>query len=109
VLATQMIDVAASGGSATFKADPAWGPGAYATAILYRPMDSAAKRMPRRAVHCVGLGLGPRHGGERDGRRFRRRSRHPEYHAVQDARAGLLFLRSAPPRPRDARPLRQAH
>jgi uncharacterized protein YfaS (alpha-2-macroglobulin family) len=28
VLATQMIDVAASGGSATFKADPAWGPGA---------------------------------------------------------------------------------
>ena len=50
VLATQMIDVAASGGSATFKADPAWGPGAYATAILYRPMDSAAKRMPSRAV-----------------------------------------------------------
>jgi len=50
VLATQMIDVAASGGSATFKAEPAWGPGAYATAILYRPMDSAAKRMPSRAV-----------------------------------------------------------
>ncbi len=50
VLATQMIDVAASGGSATFKVDPAWGPGAYATAILYRPMDSAAKRMPSRAV-----------------------------------------------------------
>ena len=50
VLAAQMIDVAASGGSATFKADPAWGPGAYATAILYRPMDSAAKRMPSRAV-----------------------------------------------------------
>ena len=50
VLATQMIDVAASGGSATFKADPAWGTGAYATAILYRPMDSAAKRMPSRAV-----------------------------------------------------------
>ena len=45
-----MIDVAASGGSATFKADPTWGPGAYATAILYRPMDSAAKRMPSRAV-----------------------------------------------------------
>ena len=50
VLAAQMIDVSASGGSATFKADPAWGPGAYATAILYRPMDSAAKRMPSRAV-----------------------------------------------------------
>lgn len=50
VLATKLIDVAPSGGSATFKADAAWGPGAYATAILYRPMDSAAKRMPSRAV-----------------------------------------------------------
>jgi uncharacterized protein YfaS (alpha-2-macroglobulin family) len=50
VLATQMISVSASGGAATFKADPSWGPGAYATAILYRPMDSAAKRMPSRAV-----------------------------------------------------------
>ncbi len=50
VLATQFVDVAASGGSATFKVDPAWGPGAYATAILYRPTDSAAKRMPSRAV-----------------------------------------------------------
>ncbi len=50
VLATQMIEVGSSGGSATFKVDPAWGPGAYATAILYRPMDSAAKRMPSRAV-----------------------------------------------------------
>ncbi len=57
VLATQMIDVAASGGSATFKADPAWGPGAYATAILYRPMDSAAKRMPSRAVGVKWLPL----------------------------------------------------
>ena len=33
VLATQTIEVAASGGPATFKVDPAWGPGAYATAI----------------------------------------------------------------------------
>ncbi len=50
VLATQTIKVAASGGTASFKVDPAWGPGAYATAIAYRPMDSAAKRMPSRAV-----------------------------------------------------------
>jgi alpha-2-macroglobulin len=50
VLATQMIKVNASGGSASFKVDPSWGPGAYATAIAYRPMDSAAKRMPGRAV-----------------------------------------------------------
>jgi alpha-2-macroglobulin len=50
VLATQMIKVSTSGGSASFKVDPSWGPGAYATAIAYRPMDSAAKRMPSRAV-----------------------------------------------------------
>jgi uncharacterized protein YfaS (alpha-2-macroglobulin family) len=50
VLATQLIKVSASGGSASFKVDPSWGPGAYATAIAYRPMDSAAKRMPSRAV-----------------------------------------------------------
>src|SRR5208282_5350569 len=50
VLASQTMKVAASGGSASFKVDPAWGPGAYATAIVYRPMDSAAKRMPSRAV-----------------------------------------------------------
>ncbi len=50
VLATQMIKVSASGGSASFKVDPSWGPGAYATAIAYRPMDSVAKRMPSRAV-----------------------------------------------------------
>jgi uncharacterized protein YfaS (alpha-2-macroglobulin family) len=50
VLATKMIKVSASGGTASFKVDPSWGPGAYATAIAYRPMDSAAKRMPSRAV-----------------------------------------------------------
>ncbi len=50
VLATQTIKAGASGGTASFKADPSWGPGAYATAIAYRPMDSAAKRMPSRAV-----------------------------------------------------------
>ncbi len=50
VLATQMISVSDSGASATFKVDASWGPGTYATAMLYRPMDSAAKRMPSRAV-----------------------------------------------------------
>ena len=50
VLASQMIKVSASGGTASFTVDSSWGPGAYATAIVYRPMDSAAKRMPSRAV-----------------------------------------------------------
>ncbi len=57
VLATQTIKVSASGGTASFKVDPAWGPGAYATAIAYRPMDSAAKRMPSRAVGAKGIPL----------------------------------------------------
>jgi uncharacterized protein YfaS (alpha-2-macroglobulin family) len=57
VLATQLIDVGPSGGSATFKTEAEWGPGAYATAILYRPMDSAAKRMPSRAVGVKWIAL----------------------------------------------------
>lgn len=57
VLATQMIDVAPTGGEASFKVDAAWGPGAYATAILYKPMDSAAKRMPSRAVGVKWISL----------------------------------------------------
>ena len=27
-----------------------WGPGAYVTVMLYRPMDEKAKRMPSRAL-----------------------------------------------------------
>lgn len=50
VLETQLITVGEDGGSASFTVSPEWGPGTYATAILYRPMDSAAKRMPGRAV-----------------------------------------------------------
>ncbi len=50
VLAMKTIKVSAAGGTASFKAEPTWGPGAYATAIAYRPMDSVAKRMPSRAV-----------------------------------------------------------
>lgn len=61
VLATQTIKVAASGGVASFKVDPAWGPGAYATAIAYRPMDSAAKRMPSRAVGAKWIPLDTSH------------------------------------------------
>ncbi len=34
-----------------------WGPGAYATAMLYRPMDENAKRMPSRSVGIKWLGI----------------------------------------------------
>lgn len=34
-----------------------WGPGAYATALLYRAMDEKAKRMPTRSVGVTWLGV----------------------------------------------------
>src|SRR5262249_10897078 len=36
-----------------------WGPGAYVTAVLYRPMDIAAKRMPGRAIGLAWAGVDP--------------------------------------------------
>jgi hypothetical protein len=57
VLATQFIPVSEQGGEASFAVAPEWGPGTYATAILYRPMDSGAKRMPGRAVGVKHLPL----------------------------------------------------
>ena len=40
-----------------------WGPGAYVTATLYRPMDIAAKRMPSRALGLTWAKVDP---GDRD-------------------------------------------
>ena len=40
-----------------------WGPGAYVTAALYRPMDVAAKRMPARALGLTWAKVSP---GDRD-------------------------------------------
>ncbi|MBN9000089.1 MAG: alpha-2-macroglobulin family protein, partial [Rhizobiales bacterium] len=36
-----------------------WGPGAYVTATLFRPMDVVAKRMPSRALGLAWLGVDP--------------------------------------------------
>src|SRR5688500_16505693 len=36
-----------------------WGPGAYVTAILYRPMDLQARRMPARAIGLAWAGVDP--------------------------------------------------
>ncbi len=44
------VDIAKGGGEVEIPVDAEWGPGAYATAILYRPMDEALKRMPSRAI-----------------------------------------------------------
>ncbi|HET6388324.1 alpha-2-macroglobulin [Hyphomicrobium sp.] len=44
------VDIAKGGGEVEIPVDAEWGPGTYATAILYRPMDEAQKRMPSRAI-----------------------------------------------------------
>lgn len=44
------VDVAKGGGEVEIPIDAEWGPGAYATALLYRPMDETQKRMPSRAI-----------------------------------------------------------
>ncbi len=44
------VPVPAEGTSVSLPVTEAWGPGAYVTAILYRPSDAAEKRMPARAL-----------------------------------------------------------
>ncbi|MGE0847201.1 MAG: alpha-2-macroglobulin, partial [Flavobacteriaceae bacterium] len=44
------IEVPEDGAEVSLPVTAEWGPGAYVTAMLYRPMDIAAKRMPGRAI-----------------------------------------------------------
>ncbi len=50
VIDMRQVDVPAEGTSVDIPVTDAWGPGAYVTAALYRPMDIEAKRMPARAL-----------------------------------------------------------
>lgn len=50
VIAMQAVDVPAEGTSVALPVTGEWGPGAYVSAILYRPADAAEKRMPSRAL-----------------------------------------------------------
>jgi len=50
VIDMRQVDVPAEGTSVEIPVTDAWGPGAYVTAALYRPMDIQAKRMPARAL-----------------------------------------------------------
>jgi len=50
LIAMKTVDVPAEGTTVDLQITDAWGPGAYVTATLYRPMDLAAKRMPARAL-----------------------------------------------------------
>lgn len=51
------VDIPNGGGSVDLAVGDDWGAGAYATALLYRPMDQASKRMPQRALGLTWLGL----------------------------------------------------
>ncbi len=48
--ASQEVDLPAGGGEVPIRVANDWGPGAYVTVLLYRPMDEKAKRMPSRAL-----------------------------------------------------------
>lgn len=50
VIDMQAVDVPEGGTTVDLPVTAAWGPGAYVTAVLYRPSDAAEKRMPARAL-----------------------------------------------------------
>lgn len=51
------VDVPKGGAEVPLYVGTDWGSGAYVTAMLYRPMDEKAKRMPSRAIGVKWLGL----------------------------------------------------
>lgn len=62
IIAMTAVDVPAEGISVPLTVTEDWGPGAYVTAVLYRPASSAEKRMPARAL---GLAFADVEPGER--------------------------------------------
>ena len=57
LLSSQEVEIPKGGGEVAISVSKDWGPGAYATTILYRAMDVAAKRMPSRAIGVKWLGI----------------------------------------------------
>jgi len=57
LLSMQETEIANGGGELDVPVGTDWGPGAYVTAMLYRPMDESLKRMPSRAIGVAWLGL----------------------------------------------------
>ncbi len=53
------VEVPADGTTVDLPVTDKWGPGAYVTATLYRPMDVAAKRMPARALGLAWAKVAP--------------------------------------------------
>jgi len=50
IIEMHAVDVPEGGTTVPLTVSENWGPGAYVTAILYRPADAAEKRMPARAL-----------------------------------------------------------
>lgn len=50
IIDTVAVEVPAAGTSVPLPVTEEWGPGAYVTALLYRPADATEKRMPARAL-----------------------------------------------------------
>ncbi len=59
LIAMKTVDVPAEGTTVDLQITDAWGPGAYVTATLYRPMDVEAKRMPARALGLTWAKVAP--------------------------------------------------
>jgi uncharacterized protein YfaS (alpha-2-macroglobulin family) len=59
LIAMKTVDVPEDGTTVDLAITDAWGPGAYVTATLFRPMDLAAKRMPARALGLAWAKVAP--------------------------------------------------
>jgi hypothetical protein len=138
IIDMQAVDVPADGTSVSLPVTEEWGPGAYVTAMLYRPSDATEKRMPARALGLAFADVDP---GDRKldvvldvARRCvprapmsvtvkvpnakagekglcggcRRRPRHPQPHQLQDARSGRLVSSASASSAWSPRPLRPA-
>ncbi|MEP5515893.1 MAG: alpha-2-macroglobulin family protein, partial [Bauldia litoralis] len=63
LITTKAVEVPEDGTTVDLEVTDQWGPGAYVTAALYRPMDIPAKRMPARALGLTWAKVEP---GDRD-------------------------------------------
>ncbi len=59
VIDMKTVEVPEGGTTVDLPVSASWGPGAYVTAALYRPMDIAAKRMPTRALGLAWVPVDP--------------------------------------------------
>jgi len=59
IIAMQPVEVLETGATVELPVTADWGPGAYITAVLYRGMDLAARRMPKRAIGLQWAGVDP--------------------------------------------------